>query len=354
MILITKSTFRTAPRTGKGTIFIYIFIFSERQVIRLGSSVHINVLKDAFLFDINDPLIKGFLPQFLNEHGLLETFDAEFEAYAASKANENTWNTLESATSSYIMRTPPLSSRSKLSSSIRHFRSKRRSSLALFAGGSPNFDEPPDLHRKLSEDATTDEKVKNMPLKLQRIYETIDSISDEDKYKLMGVTWNFVIKTYVQLENAMHDWVLAWKLEKNDMVVKLLESMTEEQRLLVEQASIANTARGLGSLAVQLVDSISDILLGIYYFQQGQFEMGWLTLAWPIASQLVQTVYSYLSGIFFVILATIFGLRPCVDTMRVLNSSGEDMTKAIASLSITRGISVLLKAYRRHVCRRSI
>ena len=138
----------------------------------------------------------------------------------------------------------------------------------------------------------------------------------------MAYTWLDAIKDYLSVEAAMKDWTFAWMLDDHAPVVKILDALKYKQALLLKTALVGKAARCLASLAITTFDNGTDILLAIEYFQRGEMSWGVTTLAFPILSNLFQSLLTVADGDHpFIVLAALFGLKPFIDTWRAITGA---------------------------------
>ena len=196
---------------------------------------------------------------------------------------------------------------------------------------------PPDLNRV--EGTTIKEKEANLSTKLIRIRENggVRAFTDDTMYQVMVDTWLDSIKDYLSVEAAMKDWTFAWMLDNDSPIVKLLNALKVKQALLLKTALVGKAVRCLASLAITTFDNGTDILLAMEYFQRGETSWGATTLAFPILSNLFQTLFAIADGDHpSIALAALFGLKPFIDTWRAITGAeqGERRFNPVVSMAI--------------------
>ena len=182
-------------------------------------------------------------------------------------------------------------------------------------------------------------------MKLIRIRERggVRAFSDDTKYQVMAFTWLDAIKDYLSVEAAMKDWTFAWMLDDHAPVVKILDALKYKQALLLKTALVGKAVRCLASLAITTFDNGTDILLAIEYFQRGETPWGVTTLAFPILSNLFQSLLAVADGDHLLIaFAALFGLKPFIDTWRAITGAEQGKRKffPVVSMALNRGIEI--------------
>ena len=171
--------------------------------------------------------------------------------------------------------------------------------------------------------------------------------SDDTKYQVMAFTWLDAIKDYLSVEAAMKDWTFAWMLDDHAPVVKILDALKYKQALLLKTALVGKAARCLASLAITTFDNGTDILLAIEYFQRGETSWGATTLAFPILSNLFQSLLAVADGDHpFIVLAALVGLKPFIDTWRAITGAerGKRNFSPVLSMAMNRGIEIVVES----------
>ena len=108
----------------------------------------------------------------------------------------------------------------------------------------------------------------------------------------MVSTWMGALKEYLSPDVATNDWAFAWQFERNSDIVKIFEALKTPVSHIMKQALIGKVSRCFTSLAIALVDNITDYVLAAEYFRLGDSKMAALTMFWPLLSNLVQTIFS--------------------------------------------------------------
>ena len=186
-------------------------------------------------------------------------------------------------------------------------------------------------------------------MKLIRIREKggARGFSDDTKYQMMAFTWLDAIKDYLSVEAAMKDWTFAWMLDDHAPVVKILDALKYKQALLLKTALVGKAVRCLASLAITTFDNGTDILLAIEYFQRGETSWGATTLAFPILSNLFQSLLAVADGDhLFIVLAALVGLKPFIDTWRAITGAerGKRKLNPVLSMALNRGIEIVVES----------
>ena len=118
---------------------------------------------------------------------------------------------------------------------------------------------------------------------------------------------------------------------------KILDALKYKQALLLKTALVGKAVRCLASLAITTFDNGTDILLAIEYFQRGETSWGATTLAFPILSNLFQSLLTVADGDHpFIALAALVGLKPFIDTWRAITGAEQGKRKfnPVASMAI--------------------
>ena len=141
-------------------------------------------------------------------------------------------------------------------------------------------------------------------------------------------------------------------LDDHSPVVKILDASWLKQALLLKTALVGKAARCLASLAITTFDNGTDILLAIEYFQRGETSWGATTLAFPLLSNLCQSLLAVADGDHpFIVLAALVGLKPFIDTWRAITGAeqGKRKLRPVLSMALNRGIEIVLNRCRRHI-----
>ena len=115
----------------------------------------------------------------------------------------------------------------------------------------------------------------------------------------------------------------------------------------MKTALVGKAVRCLASLAITTFDNGTDILLALEYFQRGETSWGATTLAFPILSNLFQSLLAVADGDHpFITLAALFGLKPFIDTWRAITGAEQGKRKfnPVASMALNRGIEIVVES----------
>ena len=271
--------------------------------------------KRLILDEYGDATLRAFFRKYLKQNALEKSFKEYVDDYNAAEMNIKS----EEGEASPVV---PMNVQSKRRKSS--VRGRRRSSFIMKQA-------PSDQHRV--EGTTIEEKEANLSTKLIRIREKgcAEGFSDDTKYQVMAFTWLDAIKDYLSVETAMKDWTFAWMLDDHSPVVKILDALKYKQALLLKTALVGKAVRCLASLAITTFDNGTDVLLAIEYFQRGETSWGATTLAFPILSNLCQSLLAVADGDNpFITLAALVGLKPFIDTWRAI--TGAEQGKEILVL----------------------
>ena len=115
----------------------------------------------------------------------------------------------------------------------------------------------------------------------------------ENKHQVMAESWLDAIKDYLSVNAAMKDWTFAWRLDENEDVVRVLDALKDKQSLLMKQAIVGKAVRCLASLAITTFDNVTDFLLAAQFYNQGDVRSASITIAFPLLSNLVQSLWSF-------------------------------------------------------------
>ena len=187
-----------------------------------------------------------------------------------------------------------------------------------------------------------------MSLKLLRIREK-GGVSGfgENKYQAMADSWLEAIKDYLSVKAAMKDWTFAWRLDENEDVVRILDALKDKQSLLMKQAIVGKAFRCLASLAITTFDNATDFLLAAQFYNQGDVKSAAITLAFPLLSNLIQSLWSFADkDSIFVTFVSLLGLKPFIDTWRAITGAerGQRVNPPVLSMAINRGIELIAES----------
>ena len=295
----------------------------SRRVLPEEDDDEVNDILDQY----DDATLRAFFQKFLKQNNLEKSFKEHIAAEVKVESEVGEASTV----------VPVNVQRKRRKSSVR---GRRRSSFIMKQA-------PPDQHRV--EGTTIEEKEANLSTKLLRIRERggVRGFSDDTKYQMMAFTWLDAIKDYLSVEAAMKDWTFAWMLDNDSPIVKILDALKYKQALLLKTALVGKAARCLASLAITTFDNGTDILLALEYFQRGETSWGATTLAFPILSNLFQSLLAVADGDHpFITLAALVGLKPFIDTWRAITGAEQGKRKfnPVHSMAFNRGIEIVVES----------
>ena len=202
----------------------------------------------------------------------------------------------------------------------------------------------PDLHQTTFRDPF--EREKQLPAYLRRIRK--GSIRGGDGYyEDMVSTWNEALKSYSSADAAMSDFVFAWRLDEGSDFVQFLHAAKESQRRLLHQAKFGLIVRCLFSAFVSYADYFSDILLAVYYFTEGEMVYCGVTIAWPLIVLVCHALLAWADGEpWYVVLASLFGMKPLIDTYRFAAGERTDIKRQspVVSMALGRGVELVFES----------
>ena len=201
--------------------------------------------------------------------------------------------------------------------------SKRNSSASLFfefiesRGLDRTFDKQfYEVYKRKSSKPSVGRKATELPYFLKDIRCRKEAKHD---FESMVETWNQALGDYLSPHAATEDWIFAWRIDASSDLAEFVRAAADSQAALLKQAKIGMVIRCLLSLAFSLADHFSDIALAIWYFYGDEPGMGTISLISPILVAIVNSYFAY-SGAetSFVVILSLLGLKPMLDTFRVL------------------------------------
>ena len=163
----------------------------------------------------------------------------------------------------------------------------------------------------------------------------------------MVSTWNEALESYSSADAAMSDFVFAWRLDESSDFVQFLHAAKESQRRLLHQAKFGLLVRCLFSAFVSYADYFSDILLGVYYFTEGEMVYGGFTIAWPFIVLVSHALLAWADGEpWYIVFASLFGMKPLIDTYRFASGKEADIKRQdpVVSMALGRGVELVFES----------
>ena len=291
--------------------------------------------------------IDEFLPIFLERNGLKEAFEKEIREHASIQNATQPKKTMPKKRNSITFRLR----REKFKLHQRAPKSKPNlvSAIRSFAGSVPDLIDMPQKKATKRDSGAKEaslhqQREANLPFHLFNIRQENKYYADH--FPEMAISLVRTFTSYLSSEEGLKDWVFAWNLDKDSDLVRFLDSFRFQLAILLKQAKYGKAARCISSFLITVIDAGTDYALAGHYFSIGESNMAWLTLSLPFISQILQMLFSISdSESLFVVIASLFGFKPLIDTIRVVTgaSRGGNM-HPIAAMTISRGMEVTFES----------
>ena len=185
----------------------------------------------------------------------------------------------------------------------------------------------------------------DLPLYLQAIRSNKDIGSRADRHKYMFESFNEAIKGYLSSERATTDWIFAWRLNPQSELAQFVRALHKRQALLLSQAKYWVLLRCVLTVVIFAIDYILVISLAAQFFERNQTRYAALTLSGPFLCVIVHAIIALAQQeAWYVIFASICGLKPLVDALKVITGAKHDGSKRIfrplLSMAIGKGVQL--------------
>ena len=232
----------------------------------------------------------------------------------------------------------------KSNTSASHY-SMRRQSIASRLSSAFGEELPQeDKVKQLRERSANYSRLDSLPRELQKIRKEDSLQSRDDMFGRMVATWHSTIKAYMSPKKATLHWLFAWRIELKSPLGEFVVAAAESQGLLLKQAKYWLILRCLFSLAIYTADFTAAFMLAMSYIHRSKMQSAILTLAWPFLALLIHALVAIVSGeSWSIVAASLFGLKPLIDTWRVIAGQTNDLQKKIFSPVLALGIGRLIE-----------
>ena len=226
-------------------------------------------------------------------------------------------------------------------------RQRRRSiseSLALVLGAEDTPHE--ERHRRRS---TNFNRLDALPKDLQRIRKKESVEERDDRCDRMVETWQSTIKAYMSPNKATLDWLFAWRIDMRSHIGQFTKAAAKRQGLLLNQSKYWLVLRCLLSLVIYSLDFAAAFMLASSYINESKVWYAVLTLAWPFLALLIHAILALADGDSWgIVLLSLCGLKPFIDTWRVITGQRHDFEKRnfhpILSMAIGRCVELVFES----------
>ena len=190
-----------------------------------------------------------------------------------------------------------------------------------------------------------EDRINALPKFLYNIRVDHDLRTGPNRHNMMANLWNKTLKTYLSPAAAGEDFVFAWHFSPESELVKFLEAFQYPQALLMSQAKYWKALRCFNSVIFSFVDFIFAALLAAHFFSQDQIAYAVVTLSWPVVAMAITAYCSFANNENWkVVLATFFGQKCLIDTIRVVTGFTHHFTslsmRPVTSMAIGRAIQL--------------